>query len=111
MISMLTALTSYINAFLNTAASGIMVVAEATVEPKSEIDFVKMIVIALVVGLLAGIIYALILKSELTSVYSNDTATDYKKSGTFKVNLSREMFMYSKTERKEKPQNNQSADK
>lgn len=110
-MSMLAVLVSNINAFLNMAASKVMAVAEATVEPEGEIDFVKMIVIALVVGLLAGIIYALILKSELTSVYSNDTAADYKKPGSFKVDLSREMFMYSKTERKEKPQNNPPANK
>ena len=52
-------------------------------------DPLKKIIIALVIGLIVGLLYALSLKSQLTSVYKNETAAD--------------IFMYSKTEKTEKP--------
>lgn len=66
----------------------------------------KKLIIALVIGLIIGGIYALTLKSQLTSVYKNNTAADYTRENSFKVETSRDVFIYSKTEKKEKPKEN-----
>lgn len=64
----------------------------------------KAALIAVGIGLVVGLIYATSLKSKLTSVYKNDTASDYTREGSFKVEVSRDLFLYSKTEKEEKPQ-------
>ena len=48
-------------------------------------DPLKKIIIALVIGLIVGLLYALSLKSQLTSVYKNETAADYVRPASFKV--------------------------
>lgn len=68
-----------------------------------EFDFVKVLIISLVIGLIIGLIRALSLKGQLTSVYKNDSASDYTRQGSFKVETSRDTFLYSKTEKMEKP--------
>jgi len=88
------------NSFYFLLLEGASVAAEGDINP-----FVKMIIIAVVIGVLVGIFYALILKSELTSVYKNDSAADYTKDKSFKVEVSRDTFMYSKTKKEEKPKN------
>lgn len=65
---------------------------------------VKKIIIALVIGLLVGLIYALSLKSQLTSVYKNESAADYTRNNSFKLTDKKDLFLYSKTERTAKPQ-------
>lgn len=69
-------------------------------------NWVKMIIIALVVGLLIGLIYAMCLKGQLTSVVKNDTAADYTRPGSFKVETKRDIFLYTKVEKEEKPKDN-----
>ncbi len=71
------------------------------------VDFVTILVIAAVVGFLIALIRILILKGQLTSVYRNDSASDYKRDKSFKVDVEREVFLYSKTEKEEKPNSNQ----
>ena len=66
-------------------------------------DPLKKIIIALVIGLIVGLLYALSLKSQLTSVYKNETAADYVRPASFKVSDKKDIFMYSKTEKTEKP--------
>ena len=69
----------------------------------------KKIVIALIIGVIVGLIYAMALKSQLTSVYKKDSAADYKKDKSFKLERERDMFLYTKTEKRETPQQNQAA--
>ena len=69
-------------------------------------DWVRAIIIALGVGLMAAFITAMSLKGQLTSVYKNDSAADYTKSGSFKVETRKDTFLYSKTEKEPKPQSN-----
>lgn len=67
--------------------------------------YLKMVLIAIGIGLLIGLILSLRLKSQLKSVRKNDSAADYTVSGSFKVERKKDAFLYSKTEREEKPQN------
>lgn len=74
-------------------------------------DWVKMIIIAVVGGLVIGLLYALRLKGQLTSVYKNDSAADYTREKSFKVEASKDNFLYSKVEKEEKPKENPNTQK
>ncbi len=78
------------------------VVADAAA--KGPFNWVKVLIIAAVIGVIVGFIYVIALKSKLTSVVANDVATDYKRPDSFKLTESRESFLYTKTDREEKPQ-------
>lgn len=84
----------------------IITIVYLTGAPTTDFDWVKAIIIALAIGLLAAFITAMSLKGQLTSVYKNDSAADYTKSGSFKVETKRDTFLYSKTEKEAKPQSN-----
>ncbi len=62
-----------------------------------------MIGFAVVVGLIIGLIRVLIMKSSLTSVVAKNTAADYVRPNSFKLTDKADIFMYSKTEKEEKP--------
>lgn len=66
------------------------------------INWKSIIIAAVVIGLIVAGIRALILKGQLTSVFKNDSAGDYTKPNSFKVEVSKEFFLYSKTEKEEK---------
>ena len=83
------------------------VVAEADMSSLGAV-LPRMILIAVGIGLLAGFIHAISLKSALTSVRKNDTAADYEREGSFVVERQSDNFVYSTTERKEKPTSNNS---
>ena len=84
----------------------ILTIVSLTGTPTSDFDWVTAIIIALSIGLLAAFITAMSLKGQLTSVYKNDSAADYTKSGSFKLETKRDTFLYSKTEKEAKPQSN-----
>lgn len=65
------------------------------------------LIVSVIIGLMIGFFYALILKGQLTSVYKNDSAADYTKKNSFKVELRKDTFLYSKTEKELKPEQNQ----
>lgn len=71
--------------------------------PKGSFDFGMSLLIALGVGLAAGGIGVLILFLNLKSVHRQDGAADYKKPNSFKLELRRDIYLYKKVERKEKP--------
>ena len=77
-------------------------------EGAGDFGFVKKLIIALVIGLIVGFIYAMALKGQLTSVYKNDSAADYTRDNSFVVADKKDIFMYSKTEKTAKPQQNNS---
>ncbi len=54
-------------------------------------------IIAVVAGLLAGLIRSGSLKSQLKSVASKDEANNYVRPGSFKLNVSKDIFLYRKT--------------
>lgn len=75
------------------------------IEALKQANWVSVIVIALVIGLIIGLIRTFSLKGQLTSVYKNDTAVDYTRDKSFVVDEKRDLFLYSKTTKEEKPQN------
>ena len=66
-------------------------------------DWLRMVIISVSIGLVVGLIYALSLKGSLQSVHQNNAAADYVRPGSYKLEREQDLFMYSKTEKKEKP--------
>lgn len=54
----------------------------------------KNLAISLVIGVIAGLIVAFVLKAQLKSVRKQDTAHVYVKKGSMHVNLKRDIFLY-----------------
>ena len=65
---------------------------------------------AIVVGVLIGIVIAVIImlghKSKLKSVRMQHSAANYIKQGSFRLTSSREIYLYKRVERREKPKEN-----
>ena len=64
----------------------------------------KVLVVIAVIALIVGLIRILCLKGQLTSVHKSESAADYTRDNSFKLETKRDLFLYSKTEKKEKPQ-------
>ncbi len=62
-----------------------------------------MIIIAVVAGLLIGLIGTGVLKGELRSVASKTQANSYMVQGSLNISGRNEIFLYSKEEKREKP--------
>lgn len=90
---------------MNTLYS-IMILTEEVAAKAPMEWWLKALLISLGIGLVVGLAYAFMLKGQLTSVYKNDSASDYTKDKSFKVEHRRDTFMYSKTTKTEKPKNN-----
>ncbi len=73
--------------------------------PKEPYNVGLSLLIALGVGLAAGGIGLLFLFSNLKSVQQQHGAADYKKPNSFHLDMHRDLYLYRKVERKEKPQN------
>ena len=54
----------------------------------------KNLVISLIIGILAGLLVAFILKGQLKSVRKQDSARVYVKKGSMRLNYSRDIFLY-----------------
>ena len=72
-------------------------------------EFGTNLLIAIAVGLLIGLVVALILKGQLKSVHRQDRANIYVKPGSMHLTQSGEYFMYRTVSKTEKPQNNSSS--
>lgn len=62
----------------------------------------KNLVVALVIGLLAGIVVAFMLKKQLTSVRQQKQADSYIKNGSMRITTSRDLFLYRQVTRTKK---------
>ncbi|MBR5762926.1 MAG: hypothetical protein IKX87_12975 [Lachnospiraceae bacterium] len=81
-----------------------MIMLEMAAETAKKAPNFKVILIAsLVIALIVGLLRMLSLKGQLTSVHKSESAADYTRDNSFKVDTSRDLFLYSKTEKKEKP--------
>ena len=81
------------------------IIAEATAQVAKQGPNYKTILIAsIVIALIVGLIRILCLKGQLTSVHKSESAADYTRDNSFKLETKRDLFLYSKTEKKEKPQ-------
>lgn len=84
------------------------IIAEATAQVAKQGPNYKTILIAsIVIALIVGLIRILCLKGQLTSVHKSESAADYTRDNSFKLETKRDLFLYSKTEKKEKPNTNQ----
>ena len=81
------------------------IIAEATTQVAKQGPNYKTILIAsIVIALIVGLIRIFCLKGQLTSVHKSESAADYTRDNSFKLETKRDLFLYSKTEKKEKPQ-------
>lgn len=71
-------------------------------------SFTRNLVIALVIGILAGVITVSVLKGQLKTVRGQNRAHDYVRSGSMKVNLRRDIFLYRNVSRTRKASNSSS---
>ena len=53
-----------------------------------------------------GFIRMMILKGQLTSVHKSESAADYTRDKSFRVDTKRDLFLYSKVDKKEKADSN-----
>ncbi|MBR6307454.1 MAG: hypothetical protein IKR39_02500 [Lachnospiraceae bacterium] len=81
------------------------IVAEATTEVvKQGPNFKTICIVSLIIALVVGLLRMLSLKGQLTSVHKNESAVDYTRDNSFKLETKRDLFLYSKVDKKEKPQ-------
>lgn len=64
------------------------------------------IAIGAIIGVVIAVIVMLVLKSKLKSVKMQHAAANYIKQGSMQVTTAREIYLYKKLNRTEKPQNN-----
>lgn len=62
----------------------------------------KSFVISLVIGIIAGVIVAFVMKGQLKSVRKQDSARVYVKKGSMRLTYSRDIFLYRNVERTKK---------
>ena len=68
----------------------------------------KNLVIAFIVGIVAGVVVAIILKNQLKSVRQQKQANVYIKSGSMQITVSRDLFLYRDVTRTQKQSANSS---
>ena len=79
------------------------VVLASFTEKLAAVNYKSIIIFSLVIALIVGFIKMMILKGQLTSVHKSESAADYTRDKSFRVDTKRDLFLYSKTEKKEKP--------
>lgn len=71
--------------------------------PKEPFDIIVNLIIALVIGLIVALIATGVMKGKLKSVRMQPEADTYISSGSLKITNSRDLFLYNRIERREKP--------
>lgn len=69
-------------------------------------EFGTNLIIALVVGFVVALIVTGIMRAQLKSVRTRDTAGDYMKQGSLRITQSSDIFLYRNVTRQAKPKNN-----
>ena len=64
------------------------------------------IVVGVLIGIVIAVIVMLVHKSKLRSVRMQHAAANYIKQGSFKLTASRDIYLYKRVERREKPKDN-----
>ena len=80
-----------------------IVVLASFVEKIAAVNYKTIIIASLVIALIVGFIRMMILKGQLTSVHKSESAADYTRDKSFRVDTKRDLFLYSKVDKKEKP--------
>ena len=68
----------------------------------------KNLVVALIIGVVAGVLVAFVLKKQLKSVRQQKQANVYIKSGSMQITASRDLFLYREVSRTQKQSSNSS---
>lgn len=68
----------------------------------------KTLIVALIIGLVAGVIVALILRGQLKSVRRQNQANAYIKNGSMQITTSRDLFLYRQVSRTKRETSNSS---
>jgi len=71
--------------------------------PKEPFSVVANLLIALVIGLVAALIVTGSMKSKLNTVRKKSKADDYVVGGSMRLTASRDLFLYTKVEKRERP--------
>lgn len=77
--------------------------------PKKPFEFVKYLIIALIVGFITALIITLVMKSKNKSVRFKREANSYVRPGSLNVTESRDLFLYSTVNRTAIPKNDSSS--
>lgn len=93
----------------NPSDGGIIYYKESFSEKLSRVFSFSWILISLIIGIIIALIYTLYLKSQLKTVRSKKTASDYVVPGSFRITQSRDIFLYSNVKKIPKPKNNTSS--
>ncbi len=75
----------------------------------SEILSPGWLLISVIIGIVIAFLYTGFLKSQMKTVKSKPSATDYVVSGSFNVTQQRDVYLYSNTKKTPKPKNNGSS--
>lgn len=81
----------------------------AECESAMKFDFIKYLLIAVVVGLVAALIVTGVLKAQLKSIRSQSGASNYVRPGSMNVSKAHDIYLYKNVTRRAKPQNNGSS--
>jgi uncharacterized protein len=68
----------------------------------------KSLAISLIIGILAGLIVAFVLKGQLKSVYKQNQAHVYVKQGSMQVNIRQDIFLYRNVTRRKRQEREES---
>ncbi len=84
----------------------LLVVAEEHAAKASGItskQLLTIVIASLVIAAIVAFIRIMSLKGQLTSVHKSESAADYTRDKSFRVDTKRDLFLYSKVDKKEKP--------
>lgn len=76
--------------------------------PKAPFAVLRNLIIALIIGFIAALIITGVMKGQLKSVCRQSAASSYVKKDSLHITESRELFLYKRTERKEKTKKEES---
>ena len=77
--------------------------------PQEPFPWIGGLIMCMALGAIVGLIYILVLRSQLKSVAPNESAADYVVKGSMHVTNSREFFLYRTVSRHERPKENSSS--
>ena len=75
-------------------------------EETEPFNFLSRFGVSLIIGFLIALAVTGGMAAQLKTVYSKSAANDYVKKDSFKVTDSKELFLYKKLEKQERPKNN-----
>lgn len=69
-------------------------------------QLLTIVITSIVIAAIVAFIRIMSLKGQLTSVHKSESAADYTRDKSFRVDTKRDLFLYSKVDKKEKADSN-----